>query len=288
MSYPKSKLATLPSADMQNSATADVFVIDPSIKARRKENRTVILSRIVLAAILLVVWEWACDRWIPAFWISSPSRIANATINMWNSGELLRNLYATVAEALVGFAFGIATGMLMGVACGTSRMISKVLDPFLVGFYSIPRIALIPLFILYFGIGFQTKVIYIALLVFFPVFMNTLSGVRDVNQDLIDVIRVMGASRADTVRKILIPSALAWLFTGLRISVTYALTGAIVAEMFTSNIGLGYLVSNFANQVDTASQFATLAVTTALGLVLNAAVVMVEKRLLRWRPVEGS
>ena len=166
----------------------------------------------------------------------------------------------------------------------SERCVARVLDPYLVGFYSIPRIALIPLFILWFGIGFQTKVIYTALLVFFPVFMNTLSGVRDVSQDLIDVIRVMGASRTDTIRKILIPSALAWLFAGLRISVPYALIGAIVAEMFTSNVGLGYLISFYANQFDTASLFATLAVTTAMGLLLNAAVTRIEKRLLRWRP----
>ncbi|WP_213232227.1 ABC transporter permease [Caballeronia sp. NK8] len=289
MSNFKSKAVAPSLAGLSGTPDADeVFVVDPSIRARRRETRIVVLSRLILAAVALLVWEWACGRWISAFWISSPSRIAIAALNMWNSGGLLRNLYATIAEALVGFAFGVAGGMVMGVACGTSRIISKVLNPFLVGFYSIPRIALIPLFILYFGIGFQTKVIYIALLVFFPVFMNTLSGVRDVNQDLIDVIRVMGASRSDTVRKILIPSALAWLFAGLRISVTYALTGAIVAEMFTSNVGLGYLVSYYANQFDTSSLFATLAVTTALGLLLNAFVVLIEKRLLRWRPVEGA
>ena len=269
---------------LDNPADDQVFTVDPSIKARRRELIIVIASRILLALIGLLIWEYACNRWVSEFWISSPSRIGEAFVKMVTTGGLMRNLYATVVEALMGFGFGIAIGMTVGVIFGANRLVARILDPYLVGFYSIPRIALIPLFILWFGIGFQTKVIYTALLVFFPVFMNTISGVRDVSQDLIDVIRVMGASRMDTIRKILIPSALAWLFAGLRISVPYALIGAIVAEMFSSNVGLGYLISFYANQFDTASLFATLGVTTAMGLLLNAAVARIEKRLLRWKP----
>jgi NitT/TauT family transport system permease protein len=145
-------------------------------------------------------------------------------------------------------------------------------------------VALIPLFILWFGIGFETKVIFTALLVFFPVFMNTLSGVRNVDNDLIDVIRVMGASRFDAVRKVFVPSALVWVFAGLRISAPYALIGAVVAEMFTSNKGLGYLISMTANQFDTAGVFAVLLVTTMLGLTLDLIVRTVEGHYLRWMP----
>ncbi len=265
-----------------------VFVVDPSVRARRRETVTVISARIVLAIVALMAWEWASDRWGLDLFISSPSRIAIAFVKIVGSGVLIRNLYATLIEALVGFSIGAAAGMMIGVAFGANRLVAKVLDPYLVGFYSIPRVALIPLFILWFGIGFETKAIYTAILVFFPIFMNTLSGVRDVNQDLIDVIRVMGASRWNTIIKILVPSALAWLFAGLRISVPYALVGAIVAEMFTSNVGLGFLISSFANQFDTASLFATLLVTTMVGLLLNAVVVQIEKRLLRWKPTSTA
>ena len=257
----------------EQSDDDQVFLVDPSIKARRREATIVIVSRILLGVVALSIWQWSSDRWELELWVSSPSRIAAAFWEMVSSGTLVRNVYATVAEGLVGFALGTTFGMIVGVIFGANRLVAKILDPFVVGFYSIPRVALIPLFILWFGIGFQTKAIYTAILVFFPVFMNTLSGVRDVSQDLIDVIRVMGASRANTIRKILIPSALAWLFAGLRISVPYALVGAIVAEMFTSNVGLGYLINYYANQFDTASLFATLFVTTILGLMLNAIVV---------------
>lgn len=262
----------------------EVFMVDPSIKARQRETIIVILARTLILLVLLTSWEFVSGRWVEEFWISSPSSITLAFWTMITNGVLMTNISATLLEAVLGFVAGVFVGVLMGVICGANRLISRVLDPFLIGFYSLPRIALVPLFILWFGIGLETKVIYTALLVFFPVFMNTLSGVRDVSQDLIDVIRVLGASRWDTVKKILIPSALAWLFAGLRISVPYALVGAIVAEMFTSNVGLGYLISYFANQFDTASLFATLGVTTLLGLTVHGIVSRVEKYLLRWKP----
>ena len=143
--------------------------------------------------------------------------------------------------------------------------------------------ALIPLFILWFGISFDTKVYFAATLVFFPVLTNTLAGADDVDRDLLDVVRVIGASRLDSVRKILVPSALVWVFAGLRLSVPYALMGAVVAEMFASNQGIGYLVSRSANQFDTAATMAALFVTTILGLVLTYALSITERVTLRWR-----
>lgn len=260
-----------------------VFLVDPSIVARRKQNRLVFTLRIILGVLFLVGWQLASGTLIKEFWISSPTGVYAALVKLWQSGNLGAYVWATVAEAITGFVFGAAAGMLLGIIFGASNLIARVLDPYLIGFYSIPRLALIPLFVLWFGIGFQTKVIFTALLVFFPVFMNTLSGARDVNRDLIDVIRVMGATRLDTVRKILVPSALVWLFAGLRISAPYALIGAVVGEMFTSNAGLGYLISLSASQFDTASLFATLLVITVLGLILTGLVGQLERRMLRWQ-----
>jgi NitT/TauT family transport system permease protein len=260
-----------------------VFLVDPSIVARRRENRTVLAMRIVLGVAFLVAWQLASGTLVKEFWVSSPLGVWNALVKLWNTGGMLTYTWATVSEAVTGFAFGAIAGMALGLLFGANRVIARILDPYLVGFYTLPRVALIPLFVLWFGIGFQTKVIFTALLVFFPVFMNTLSGVRDVDRDLIDVLRVMGASRMDTVRKVLVPSALVWLFAGLRISAPYALIGAVVGEMFTSNAGLGYLLSLSASQFDTATLFATLVVITVLGLVLTAAVGQLERRVLRWQ-----
>ncbi len=265
---------------------SDVFIIDPSIVARKRDARLVRTSRLLIGFGLVASWQLASGRIISDFWISNPVKIFWALIRLWNDGLLAPAIASTVMEAIVGFAFGTMAGVVIGIIFGVNKLVARSLDPYFVGFYSIPRVALIPLFILWFGIGFQTKVIFTALLVFFPVFMNTLSGVRNVDHDLIDVIRVMGASRLDTIRKIYVPSALVWVFAGLRISVPYALIGAIVAEMFSSNQGLGYLISLTANQFDTAAVFATLGVTTILGLMLDGIVRLIEAHFMRWQPIQ--
>lgn len=262
---------------------SELFAVDPSVKARKRENLIVNISRIVLAIVFFGLWELASGRLIATFWVSKPSQILVALADLIQSGQMLIAVVNTVLEAGAGFFAGAVLGILLGVLFGVNRIIARILDPYLIGLYSLPRVALVPLFILWFGIGFEMKVIFTALLVFFPIFMNTLAGVRAVDGDLIDVIRVMGASRWDAIRKVFIPSALAWVFAGLRISAPFALIGAVVAEMFSSNQGLGYLISQTANQFDTAGLFATLVVTTILGLGLDAALHFVERRMLHWQ-----
>jgi NitT/TauT family transport system permease protein len=264
-------------------ASDDVFVVDPSVKARKCENMLVAALRIGLLVVLLGAWELASGTIVSPFWVSSPSQIFAALVQMMTDGTLPRAAFATILVAATGFVLGIVIGVGLGVLFGVNRVVARVLDPYLTGLYSLPRVALVPLFILWFGLGFEMKIIFTALLVFFPIFMNTLAGIRDVDDDLIDVIRVMGASRRDAIFKVLVPSALVWVFAGLRISVPFALIGAVVAEMFSSSQGLGYVISYTANQFDTAGLFAALMVTTLLGLALDWLVGLVERRVLRWQ-----
>ena len=263
--------------------TDDLFVVDPSIRERRKTTVVVVVSRVLIVVATLTGWQLASGRVISEFWVSSPSAIASALSSFWTGGELGPAIQVTLIETALGFVVGAVTGILVGLIFGVSPIVARVLDPFLVGLKSIPRVALIPLFILWFGIGLETKVLFAATLVFFPVFMSTFAGARDVDRDLIDVIRVMGASRMATVRKVLVPSALVWVFAGLRMSIPFALIGAVIAEMFTADDGLGYLISISANQYDTAGAFAAIFVTTILGLVLTYAISFLETRTLRWR-----
>jgi NitT/TauT family transport system permease protein len=263
----------------------EVFLVDPSIRARRRENVLVAVVRVAIAVVGLLAWELASGLWISEFWISSPTAVWSALLRFMGNGQLLPAVQATVIETAAGFAVGAVAGIVVGLLFGISPLVARILDPYFVALNSIPRVALIPLFILWFGIGFETKVIFAATLVFFPVLLNTFAGARDVDRDLIDVIRVMGASRLDVVRRVFVPSALVWVFAGLRMSVPFALIGAVIAEMFTSNDGLGYLISVSANQYDTAGSFAALLVTTLLGLALTFALSLLERRALRWRPV---
>jgi NitT/TauT family transport system permease protein len=264
-----------------------VFTVDPSIRMRRRQLLLVRASQLVLAAALVACWYLASGRIISSFWISNPTDVVSALGRLWREQGLGTAIVATVSETLVGFGVAAVAAIAMGIALGVNRTVCRVLDPYIVALASVPRIALIPLLILWCGVGFATKIVFTALLVFFPVFMNTLAGVRSADNELIEVISVMGASRLDAIRKVLIPSALVWVFAGLRISVPFALIGAVVAEMFTSNQGLGYLISRSANQFDTAANIAAVLVTTALGLALLAAINVIERRLLRWRPVES-
>lgn len=270
-------------AEIRRDAAEPEVLKDPAIGRRRRENGLVLILQVTLAVAVLGFWEGGSGRWFSAFWVSSPSEILAALWTMLADGRMTTAIGATVAVALTGFAAGAVFGLVLGVLLGLNPVVARVLDPYLVGLYSLPRVALVPLFVLWLGIGFEMKVAFTALLVFFPIFMNTLSGIRSVDADLIDVIKVMGASHWNVVSKVFIPSALSWVFAGLRISAPFALIGAVVAEMFSSNRGLGYLISLSASQFDTAGLFATLMVTTVLGLMLDAAVVLVGRRLLRWQ-----
>jgi NitT/TauT family transport system permease protein len=262
-----------------------LFAADPSVRARRRETLVVVLARVLVGAAFLAAWELASGPVVSDYWISSPADVASALVRLWEDDGLGAAIVATLTETAVGFAVGASAAIVIGITLAANRVVARIADPYMVAFTSIPRVALIPLLILWFGVGFQTKVIFTALLVFFPVFMNTLAGARSADSDLIDVLRVMGATRADAIRKVLIPTSLAWVFAGLKISVPFALIGAVVAEMFTSNQGLGHLISSTANQFDTAGNFAVLFVTTLLGLLMTGLVALLERHLLRWRPV---
>ncbi|GAA2814879.1 NitT/TauT family transport system permease protein [Aminobacter aminovorans] len=276
-------MTTLAEKDSPALRPVEGVLEDPAIAARRRENRLVLMLQLALAVGILGLWEIGSGWWFSDFWVSSPSQIVQALWAMTIDGRMVAALGATVTVALSGFALGAAFGVALGILLGLNPVVARVLDPYLVGLYSLPRVALVPLFVLWLGIGFEMKVAFTALLVFFPIFMNTLSGVRSVDADLIDVIKVMGASRWNAVAKVFVPSALSWVFAGLRISAPFALIGAVVAEMFSSNRGLGYLISVSASQFDTAGLFAALVVTTLLGLLLDAVVVVIGRHLLRWQ-----
>jgi len=273
--------------DRVGATADDLFLVDPSVRLRRRVTTIVVCSRTALVVGLILAWELSSDRLIPEFWISRPSAVASAGIEFWQEGQLLPALRATMVETALGFGLGAAIGILVGLFFGVSQTVARILDPFLVALNSIPRVALIPLFILWFGIGLETKVLFAATLVFFPVFTNTFSGAREVDRDLVDVIRVMGASRSQTLRKVLVPSALVWVFAGLKMSVPFALIGAVIAEMFTADEGLGYLISVSANQYDTAASFAAILLTTLVGLGLTYAVAAIESRTIGWRQTSG-
>ena len=149
--------------------------------------------------------------------------------------------------------------------------------------YSIPKVALAPLFLIWFGIGLEMKVIMAAATVFFLVFINTVHGVKEIDRALLDAVRLMGGGRRDLLLKVTLPGAMSGLITGLRIAVPYALIGAVIGELVASNAGLGYLINNSASQFDPAGVFAALIVLSVIAAILNQGVTLLARRSVRWR-----
>jgi NitT/TauT family transport system permease protein len=247
------------------------------------------LVRLGLLAVLVLLWQLlsgdqkAGFALVDKFWVSQPSDIA-ARIGDWlRSGSLWLHLGITLQEMAVGFAIGSLTGILGGVVLGRNQFVATALDPFIIGFNSIPKLALAPLFILWFGIDMQPKIVLVATAVFFLTFLNTYAGVRDVDLELVDILRLMGAGQRQIFFRVILPSATPWIFTGLKLAVPYSLIAAVVGEIMAANRGLGYLLVHAQGQFDTAGVFAAIIILMVMGLIINEGVNRLERHLLRWR-----
>jgi NitT/TauT family transport system permease protein len=241
------------------------------------------LLRILLFAGLLLLWELASGPLFDLHFLSKPSAIVAEFWALAASGRLTHHAGITIVEALSGFAAGGFVGMASGIVLGRNKLLSDVLDPLITAFYSLPKVALAPLFVLWFGIGIEMKIILTATIVFFLVFLNTYTGVRNTSAEQIAILKLMGASGRQVLSKVVIPSALTWVFAGLRLSVPYALIGAIVGELIAANRGLGYLLSNAAGQFNTAGVFAAIVAIVLVSAALNIAVRLLEDWFMPWQ-----
>ena len=238
-----------------------------------------------LGFALLVVWQLAAGPLLDEFLVSSPLAIGARLWKWIGDGSIFVHIWATVYATVIGFAIGAVAGVVGGVWLGVSPFFSRLLSPFIWAFNALPKVALAPLFILWFGLGIQSKIALAAILVVFLVFVNTFSGVREVDPDLIDGVRLMRAKRSQLLTKVILPSATSWIFVGLKTAVPYALIGAIIGELIASNRGLGYLVQRSGSEFDTAGVFASLLVIAVLAVIFNWFVERVQARLERWKIV---
>ncbi|MFI6827870.1 ABC transporter permease [Kribbella sp. NPDC050241] len=246
------------------------------------------LARIALLVVVLVAWQIAAGRWVDPLFISRPSDIWAQLRDWFADGTLGTNTALTVEEIALGFALGASAGLIGGFVLAILRVLGDVLDPYMIALYSIPKVALAPLFIIWFGIDVKMKVLLSAATVFFLVYLNTAAGVRSVDRGLIDAVRLMGGTRRQVIMKVLVPGAMPGVITGLRIGVPYALIGAVVGELVASNKGLGYLMLDSASQFNTAGVFAALAVITVIAGILNFGVNLLQRRSTRWQAVAGE
>lgn len=244
---------------------------------------TVSLLRVGLLAVLLALWQWISDTFDLNFFISKPTAIWSELVDWSRSGYLLENLGVTMESAALGFLFGAAAGIIIGFALGLIPILGRLFDPFITAIYSLPKLALAPLFVLWFGIGLQMKVVLAAVIVFFLVFWNTYTGVREIDRELVDVLKVMGAKRQHVIRKVILPGSLTYIYVGLKLAIPYALVGAVVGELIASNHGLGFILMSAAGAFNTAGIMAALAVLMVIATLMNALLNWSETHVMRWK-----
>jgi NitT/TauT family transport system permease protein len=237
---------------------------------------------VVLALALLLAWEAACRALhLPPLVLPPPSAIVASLWQGLASGYFWPHLRATTVELLLGVASGSALGFLTGVALGESAATRRLLMPYVVASQVVPKLALAPLFVLWFGFGLTSTVVITALICFFPLMENTLTALQQVAPERLELFRMLGATRAQTLWRLKLPSGLPAILAGLRVAVVLALVGAVVGEFIGASQGLGALVIATQGTMDTARMFAVLVLIAALGLAAYQATLWLERWLLQ-------
>ncbi|MGW5671784.1 ABC transporter permease [Micromonospora sp. NPDC003776] len=255
---------------------------------RRKTRWGVLTARLALVALWLGSWELAATYWIDPFFYSKPSAIWHKLV-VWftdgtSAGSIWTQISYTLQEAVFGFALGAVAGVAMGVVLGRARFIAEVLAPFIKAANAIPRIVLASLFVIWFGLGMSSKVATAFVLVFFGVFFNAFQGAREVSKVVDDNARILGASRWQLMRTVVLPSATTWILASLHTAFGFALIGAIVGEYAGADKGLGLLISQSQGTFDAPGIYAAMIITTVLALLAEAVLTVVERRLTKWQP----
>jgi NitT/TauT family transport system permease protein len=248
--------------------------------------------RIALVAAWLASWEIAARTVIDPFYYSMPSRIWTKLVTWFtdgtSQGSIWANIGITLEEAVLGFAVGTVAGVVLGVLLGRSRFLAEVLAPFIKGANAIPRIVLASLFVIWFGLGMTSKVATAFVLVFFAVFFNAFQGAREVDRVLVDNARILGASRWDLLRSIILPSATSWILASMHVAFGFALIGAVVGEFTGADKGMGLLIAHSQGNFDAAGIYAGMLIITAVALVAEWLITRLESRLTGWRPQQSS
>lgn len=237
-----------------------------------------------LALVLLGLWELLVRQWgLSALVLPGPSAIAASLWTGLATGYFWPHIWATLQALLLGLAAGSAIGLLAGMALAESELLERVLKPYVVVSQVVPKLALAPLFVLWFGFGMLPTVLITALICFFPLMENTLTGLRQVDAQRLQLFRMLGATRLQTLLRLKLPTGLPAILAGLRVAVVLALVGAVVAEFMGASRGLGAVVIAAQGMMDTTLMFAALVLIAAMGLLLYQACLVLERRLLRSR-----
>jgi NitT/TauT family transport system permease protein len=270
-------------ADDEAAVTAGVRA------AARRRHALVWAARLATLVIVIGGWQlFTSAKIVDRFFWGQPSGIVSQ-LNDWVRhgtayGSIWLQIWTTFKEAVLGFVVGVAAGVIVGVLLGQFRFFSEVLSPYIKIANAIPRIVLGSLFTVALGLGIAAKVSLAAVLVFFVVFFNAFQGVREVDRNLLNNARVLGASRGAITRHVVIPSALTWIITSLHVAFGFAIIGAIVGEFLGAQKGLGLVIASAQNNFNPNGVFAAMFIIAILALTAEGLIGLLESRLLSWRP----
>ena len=254
------------------------------VARRRRRTFWVWAARAVVLGLFLGLWQWGVEaRLIDPFFFSQPSAIGAFLAEEIRDGNIWPHVLVTLRETLVGFAIGAAAGVAAGIVRMQFPFAADVSNPFLTILNVLPRVALAPMFIIWFGIGEGSKVALAVSLVFFILMLNTEAGIRSLDRELIVTMRALGATDRQLFWKVMLPGAVPAIFGGMRLGVVYALLAVVVGEMISARMGLGQRISFYAASFRAEGVLGTILVLAMIGLMLNFIVVRAEAVLLKWR-----
>jgi NitT/TauT family transport system permease protein len=258
-------------------------------RARARRTMWVWIGRTVVAVVVIGGWQLLTNyKILDPFFYGQPSSVWGSLVQLFTKGTafgtIWEQLWVTVQEAIYGFLVGTIAGVIIGILLGSNRYLSDVFNPYIKILNSIPRIVLGAIFIVAFGLGLFPKVLLAAVLVFFAVFFNAYQGVREVDQNLVANVRVLGAGPIQVARHVTIPSAMTWIIASLHTAFGFAIIGALVAEVLGAQKGIGLIISQAQGRFDPNTVFACMVIMAIVTLGAEYLITLLERSVLRWRP----
>lgn len=235
----------------------------------------------ILLLSLVLIWELVCIAFnIPTYLFPAPSEIWASWLEY--RGPIIEHATQTLFTTLTGFVIAVVFGLFLGVLVGSSPIIYKAVYPLMVGFNSIPKVAFVPVLVVWFGIGTVPAIITAFLISFFPVVVNMATGLATLEPELQDVLRSLGASRLDILKKVALPRSMPYFFASLKVAITLAFVGSVISETVASNVGIGYLMISASSTMDMGLVFAGLVVIGIMGVVMYEIFALIERRMTGW------
>ena len=281
-----------PDQDLAEAGARAAAAVPSGKSLARKRRLKIFTAQLLLAAVLVGSWQLlTATKVVDPFFYGQPSGIAKQLYDYFSQGDQATEfgsywtqIFTTLREAVLGFVLGTATGIVFGVVLGANPFLARVIGPYIKIFNAIPRIVLGSIFLVAFGLGQTPKVLLAAVLVFFVVFFNAFQGVREVDRNILNNARVLGASPWRIIRDVTVPSALTWIIASLHTAFGFAIVGALVGEVLGAQSGLGLVITTAQNQFNPDGVFATMIVIAVITLAAEFLLTRLERRLLSWRP----